>query len=142
MSAQNPTDLQQDYGLPSRRGQVASRVGKGDEYYVSLARWDRDGDSIARLRLRVFSAMGALTPHCESDEIDADENHCRHAVVRDRDGVIVASARLEWQDGSAKVSRVTIRDDWRGRGTRAALLVLLNDVAQVTGVVLDLSPNH
>ena len=67
------------------------------------------------------------------EDVDGLDGGCTHVVAR-MEGVAVGTARLRIaDDGSAKVERVAVLTQWRGKGIGEALMAALEDHAQVNG---------
>lgn len=114
---------------------------------------DRDGDDDDRIVFRVAATPADLLKvmvvrgivfHDEqgvdwADEFDADDAAAIH-VVGEADGQPVASGRLlPLADGWAKLGRIAVREQWRGRGYAHGMVgVLLQEARRLGAVKLKL----
>jgi len=83
------------------------------------------------LRVRVFVDEQGVPAEEEVDALDTDPT-TTHLVLRDRDGVVVATGRLltdPARPGEVHVGRVAVDATWRGTGLGALLMRELEAVA-------------
>ena len=82
------------------------------------------------IRRRVFIVEQDVPVH---EDVDGRDDACVHVVAR-VEGETVGTARLRIaDDGSAKVERVAVLTQWRGKGIGEALMAALEDHAQLNG---------
>jgi predicted GNAT family N-acyltransferase len=108
---------------------------------------DRDGDDVDPIVFRVATAPADLLKvmvvrgivfHDEQgvswdDEFDADDAGAIH-VVGEADGQPVASGRLVVLEGGwAKLGRIAVREQWRGRGYAHGMVGVLLQEARARG---------
>jgi predicted GNAT family N-acyltransferase len=98
---------------------------------VRLAQTAKDVEQCLRLRWTVFVEEQGVRP---SDELDAhDKSDAVHALAS-LDGVPCGAGRVIFSaPGVAKIERMAVVDDVRGRGIGRALLVFLEDEARRLG---------
>jgi ElaA protein len=65
-------------------------------------------------------------------EVDGRDPSCRH-VIAQRDGEVVGTARLRQVGSKAKAERVAVLESERGRGTGAAVMRALEQLAREDG---------
>jgi predicted GNAT family N-acyltransferase len=98
---------------------------------VRLAQTAKEVEQCLRLRWTVFVEEQGVRP---SDELDAhDKSDAVHALAS-LDGVPCGAGRVIFSaPGVAKIERMAVVDDVRGRGIGRALLVFLEDEARRLG---------
>lgn len=102
---------------------------------IELSDWAVARADAMRIRETVFVAEQGVPPELELDELDPQ---CVHALARDETGRAVGTGRLlpsEARDGRivARVGRMAVLKEWRGRGLGAALLARLVEAARDRG---------
>lgn len=110
-----------------------------DAIRVAEADYARDFDALRAVREAVFVREQGVPPALELDEADA---RCIHVVARDASGQAIGTGRLvppeEATAGdapgtgvapSARIGRMAVLADWRGRGVGDALLAALMEAA-------------
>ena len=105
-----------------------------DSFTAEPIDWTSERDRLACLAVReeVFVVEQHVPPEDERDELDPV---CVHALVRDRAGVPIATGRLvpPRDEEPARIGRMAVLRDWRGKGVGEALLHLLVDRARTLG---------
>lgn len=105
-----------------------------DSFTVEPIDWanERDRNACLAVREEVFVLEQRVPPEDERDELDAS---CVHVLARDSTGVPIATGRLvpPRSDEPARIGRMAVLSDWRGKGVGAALLHLLVDRARTLG---------
>lgn len=97
---------------------------------VRLARSAKNVEQCLRLRWTVFVEEQGVRPSLELDGLDSDAVHAL-AVL---DGVACGAGRLIFvAPGIARIQRMAVIDDARGRGVGKALLAFLEDEARRRG---------
>ncbi len=104
----------------------------GEQVFTTrLAYWDDDRDMIAPVRTQVFVVEQGVPPEIEMDDMDA---RCVHAIAQDAQRRVIGTGRLlPAQAGTARIGRMAVYEEWRGRRVGAALLHLLMDAARRRG---------
>ena len=109
-------------------------------FRVELADYGRDFDALRAVRDAVFVVEQGVPPALELDEADA---RCMHVLARDVSGTAIGTGRLVPPDEAtagdahggdaaapaARIGRMAVLPDWRGRGVGDALLAALLDAA-------------
>lgn len=89
----------------------------------ALLRWVAEPaelDGALAVRKRVFCEEQGVSVE---EEIDGRDAEADHVVALDPDGRrVVGTLRLLYDEGTAKVGRVAVERDWRGRGIAAEML--------------------
>jgi predicted GNAT family N-acyltransferase len=97
---------------------------------VRLARGEKDVEQCLRLRWTVFVEEQGVRPSLELDGLDSEAVHALALI----DGVPCGAGRLVFSEpGLAKIQRMAVVDDTRGRGVGTALLAFLEDEARRRG---------
>ena len=97
---------------------------------VRLAQTARDVEQCLRLRWTVFVEEQGVRP---SDELDAHDKTAVHALAV-MDGVPCGAGRLIFTaPGVARIQRMAVIDDVRGKGVGKALLYFLEEQARNKG---------
>lgn len=78
-----------------------------------------------RIRRRVFQDEQGVPTELE---FDADDETALH-VIAESEGQVVGTGRLVMHDGDAKIGRMAVLPEWRGRNVGRALLACLVDEA-------------
>jgi predicted GNAT family N-acyltransferase len=65
-------------------------------------------------------------------EVDEDEHAALH-ILGEIDGEPVAAARVRYRAGYAKLERIAVRQEWRGRGVGSALTRFMIQTAKTHG---------
>lgn len=111
---------------------------------VAEADYARDFDALRAVREAVFVREQGVPPGLELDEADA---RCIHVVARDESGQAIGTGRLVPPDETtagdaegdgpgtptARIGRMAVLADWRGRGVGDALLAALLEAAAARG---------
>ena len=97
---------------------------------VQLARTDADRQTCFTIREAVFIAEQNVPADLELDEYDAAATHF---LLRDADGAPLGTARLLDKAGVAKIGRVALLKDARGRGLGRLLMQAVLDEARRQG---------
>lgn len=84
-----------------------------------------------RLRTEVFVAEQGVDPALERDGADPA---ALHVVALDPTGEVVGTGRVVEEGGTARLGRIAVRADQRGRGTGAAVVRALERVAARAGL--------
>lgn len=92
-----------------------------EEFDVRLLTWETAQDDAGRIRRQVFVVEQAVPEDMEWDEWDPQSVH---ALAVTSAGEITGTARLLPVDGEgcAKIGRMAVLPEWRGRGAGTALL--------------------
>jgi predicted GNAT family N-acyltransferase len=98
---------------------------------VRLAESAKDRETCLRLRWTVFVEEQGVPPSMEVDEHDRKD--AVHALAL-LDGVPAGTGRVVLgSDGTAKIGRMAVVDDVRGRGVGRAVLAFLEEHARAKG---------
>jgi predicted GNAT family N-acyltransferase len=98
---------------------------------VRLARSPDEIDNCLRLRWTVFVEEQGVRPSEEVDE--RDQTDAIHALAL-LDGIPCGTGRVVFEaPGLAKIQRMAVIDDARGKGVGRAVLLFLEDEARVRG---------
>jgi predicted GNAT family N-acyltransferase len=102
------------------------------EYSVASGDWTRLGTEARQIREHVFVAEQGVPAEMELDEFDPA---AQHVVARLKDGRCMGTARLIADTaGTARIGRMAVLAEWRGRGVGAALLWRLFECAASAGL--------
>ena len=105
-----------------------------DSFTVEPIDWTnaRDRDACLAVREEVFVIEQNVPSADERDELDPV---CQHALARDLAGMPIATGRLVplRANEPARIGRMAVLRDWRGRGVGEALLHVLVDRARALG---------
>lgn len=85
---------------------------------IVIAESGTDRAACLRLRHLVFVEEQGVSEEIEFDGLD---DACVHVLAR-QDGEAVATARIKYLDGVAKIQRVCVAAPWRGTGAGAAVM--------------------
>lgn len=86
------------------------------------------------IRKEVFVLEQGVSPEEEWDSYDAAPDRCLHLLLLDEDGATVGTGRVKpFEDGMAKLQRIAVRAERRGRGTGAALVRAMEQAAREQG---------
>src|SRR5262249_30225338 len=85
-------------------------------FTVRRADWERDRESLRRVRTAVFVDEQSVPPPLEWDGLDDD---CLHVLAEDSHGPPIGTGRL-LPDGH--IGRMAVIAAWRGRGVGGAIL--------------------
>lgn len=99
-------------------------------FFVTIATSVDDRERCFRLRREVFVDEQHVPIELE---IEDDEDHYTHLLLRDEAGAVVATARLAILDDAAKAQRVAVAKAMRGKGAGAAVMQALHDEARRHG---------
>ncbi len=116
-------------------------------FHVELCDWTHSADRDALLAVRdeVFIREQQVPPDLERDANDA---RATHVLARAIDGTPIGSGRITFDAGharvtSARIGRMAVLRDWRGKGVGASLLHTLIDLARTRRVAaLTLHAQH
>jgi predicted GNAT family N-acyltransferase len=98
---------------------------------VRHARTPDEVDNCLRLRWTVFVEEQGVRP---SEEVDARDHHDAIHALALLDGIPCGTGRVVFEaPGLAKIQRMAVVDDARGKGVGVALLRFLEDEARVRG---------
>jgi predicted GNAT family N-acyltransferase len=95
---------------------------------VRLADWHADNKAICRVRRQVFIEEQQVPENLEWDGLDES---CSHVLATDSKEQPVATARMT-PDGH--IGRMAVLPEWRQQGVGSAMLKLLVDRAQASGL--------
>jgi predicted GNAT family N-acyltransferase len=90
---------------------------------IRLAAGSSEVDDALELRRRVFVGQQGVTLEADRDGLDPEATH----IVAVDAGRVVGTCRLVFEEGLARLGRMAVEDDMRGRGLGAAIL----DVAEI-----------
>jgi predicted GNAT family N-acyltransferase len=90
---------------------------------IRLAAGPPEVDEALELRRRVFVGQQGVTLEADRDGLDPEATH----IVAVDGGRVVGTCRLVFEEGVARLGRMAVEDDMRGRGLGAAIL----DVAEI-----------
>jgi predicted GNAT family N-acyltransferase len=90
---------------------------------IRLAAGPPEVDEALELRRRVFVGQQGVTLEADRDGLDPEATH----IVAVDGGRVVGTCRLVFEEGVARLGRMAVEDDMRGRGLGAAML----DAAQL-----------
>lgn len=85
---------------------------------MRLAQTSEEIDAALRLRERVFAAEQGVRPEADRDGRDREATH----VVAIEDGRVVGTCRLVFRGDVARLGRMAVERDLRGRGLGTAIL--------------------
>jgi predicted GNAT family N-acyltransferase len=86
------------------------------------------------IRKEVFVKEQGVNEELEVDEYDASPEACVHFLLLDADGKAIGAARMKpYEQGSAKMQRIAIRQSSRGLGYGRALLQAMEVQAAADG---------
>ena len=86
--------------------------------HVRLAETSDEIDAALSLRARVFAIEQGVRPEADRDGRDPEATH----LVAVEDGLVVGTCRLVFQGDIARLGRMAVEQDLRGRGLGAAIL--------------------
>lgn len=92
------------------------------------------------IRIRVFVEEQKVPWDLEMDEYDASPDACRHILMKDGDKPAATGRWTVYEDGIAKLQRIAVMEEYRGRGVGKQLVLALEDDARragMRGVLLD-----
>jgi predicted GNAT family N-acyltransferase len=93
---------------------------------------DADRAAAMRIRFAVFVDEQQVLPELELDEYDAEAIHL--LVLDSATGEAIGTARIvDKGNGVAKIGRVAILKEWRGRGIGDALMRAALEIARAAG---------
>jgi predicted GNAT family N-acyltransferase len=96
---------------------------------IRLAAGSTERDAALALRHRVFCEEQGVALDLEADGRDGEARH----VVALAGGVVVGTCRLVLDGGTAKLGRMAVEPEARGRGIGAGLLAAAEDAARAAG---------
>lgn len=97
---------------------------------ITIAETEADREACYAVRKMVFVEEQAVPLELELDEYDATATHF---LMRDDAGSPVATARLLDKHGLAKIGRVAVRKEVRGRGLGLELMQAVLELAHKRG---------
>lgn len=98
---------------------------------IRVAAWEQDREAIKAVREQVFVVEQQVDPALEWDGLDED---CEHAIVSLADGTIVGTGRAHFAGDTAKVGRMAVLKEHRGKGIGMAILDFLTGLAWRRGL--------
>ena len=101
-----------------------------NEFTIEIANYDADFAQLRAVRDPVFVLEQQVPSEIELDELDP---RCRHVLARDEQGRAIGTGRLTPQ---AKIGRMAVLSEWRGRGVGEAMLQTLVDLARSQGFAI------
>jgi predicted GNAT family N-acyltransferase len=96
---------------------------------VKVATSPSEVDQALELRRRVYVDEQGVTLEADRDGLDPDALH----VVAIDGGRVVGTCRLVFEDGLARLGRMAVDNEMRGRGLGAAILATADRVARAAG---------
>jgi predicted GNAT family N-acyltransferase len=96
---------------------------------VRVASGSSEVDEALELRRRVFVGQQGVTLDADRDGLDRTALH----VVAVDDGHVVGTCRLVFDGSLARLGRMAVEDDFRGRGLGAEILVVAEREARAAG---------
>lgn len=97
---------------------------------VSLIDWAQGASLLRPLRTQVFVEEQGVPAELEMDEQDV---HCIHAIARHEGRAIATGRLLPAEQGVARIGRMAVLKEWRGRGLGARVLACLMQAARDRG---------
>jgi predicted GNAT family N-acyltransferase len=104
----------------------AQEAGPSRETTIEVGDWEVLAEAATRIRFTVFVHEQGV---CESEELDALDSVCVHAVIY-QDGFAIATGRL-CPDG--RIGRMAVLKDFRGQGFGGQILRALIAAANERG---------
>ena len=101
-------------------------------FSIAIAKTDADIAACMAIRKAVFVVEQNVPLELELDEYDATGTHF---LMRNEDGRAIATARLLNKHGLAKIGRVAVVKEWRGRGAGLELMRFVLETAKGSGFV-------
>ena len=102
-----------------------------EKFTVRLTDWHQHADRLKPVRLQVFVEEQGVPAEIEMDARDAE---CVHAMAMDASGRVIGTGRLlPAEAGAARIGRMAVYRDWRGRKVGEAMLFALMDAARQRG---------
>jgi predicted GNAT family N-acyltransferase len=99
---------------------------------IRLAAGPPEVDEALELRRRVFVGQQGVTLEADRDGLDPEATH----IVAVDGGRVVGTCRLVFEEGVARLGRMAVEDDRRGRGLGAAMLDAAELEARAAGAEL------
>jgi predicted GNAT family N-acyltransferase len=96
---------------------------------VRAAASSSEVDEALELRRRVFVGQQGVTLEADRDGLDPEATH----IVAVDGGRVIGTCRLVFDDGLARLGRMAVEDEARGRGIGAALLAVAEAQARAAG---------
>jgi predicted GNAT family N-acyltransferase len=96
-------------------------------FTVRPADWRVDGEQLRAIRRAVFVAEQGVPEALEWDGLD---EHCHHALALGPGEVVIGTGRLT---PDARIGRMAVAREWRGRGVGSAILRALLREARNAG---------
>lgn len=97
---------------------------------VSLITWEAGASLLRPLRTTVFVEEQGVPAELEMDALDA---LCVHAISMDEGRAIATGRLLPAENGVARIGRMAVAREWRGRGVGAQVLAVLMQAARERG---------
>ena len=102
-------------------------------YRTALTDQDRAG--CFAVRIEVFVRGQNVPMELERDEFD---DTAEHIVAEDENGRILGTARLRYMDGIAKIERVAVLEEARGKGIGRGIMAFIIEKAAQKGDIAKL----
>ena len=99
------------------------------EITVKLVETEEDMEAAVGIRFRVFVDEQSVPPEIELDEYDAVAAH----AIAVEDGQVIATGRMYFEDGEARIGRMAVDSAHRRRGVGGLVLRFLEEQARAQG---------
>ncbi len=97
---------------------------------VSLISWAEGAPLLRPLRTTVFVEEQGVPAELEMDALDAV---CVHAIAAEQGRAIATGRLLPSEKGVARIGRMAVAREWRGKGIGASVLAVLMQAARERG---------
>lgn len=94
------------------------------QHHLKLTRWDKDKESLSKIRRTVFIEEQQVP---EELEWDNDDETCVHILVTNSNNIPIATARMKM---NGHIGRMAVLKDYRNTGIGSDMLKELIDFAQ------------
>lgn len=102
-----------------------------EQFTVRLTDWHQDAERLKPVRLNVFVEEQGVPAQLE---MDARDGECVHAMAMDASGNVIGTGRLlPSEAGAARIGRMAVYREWRGKKVGEAMLFALMDAARRRG---------